>query len=55
MAKHTNSHDTAVQQVSITKQRLHECKEKVQSMHNLVKNAQRNYSMAATLLQKKLA
>lgn len=55
MAKHTNSHDTAVQQVSIAKQRLHECKEKVQSMHNLVKNAQRNYSMAATLLQKKLA
>jgi hypothetical protein len=55
MAKHTNSHDAALQQVSIVKQRLLECKEKVQSMHNLVKNAQKNYSLAATLLQKKLA
>ena len=55
MAKHTNSHDAALQQVSIVKQRLIECKENVQRMHSLVKNAQKNYSLAATLLQKKLS
>ena len=55
MTKHATSLDSVVQQASIAKQRLHDCRDKVQSMHNLVKNAQKNYSLAATLLQKKQA
>jgi hypothetical protein len=53
MARHTNNHESAQKQLSFAKQKLSEIREKAQNMQNLVKNAQKNYSLAVTLLQKK--
>jgi hypothetical protein len=53
MARHTNNHDSAMKQLSFSKQKLSDIKEKVENMQDVVKSAQKKYSLAVTLLQKK--